>query len=133
MASSSKSSPWTSLSVPFSTTFSIGGVSFHPAPTGVRVAHAEGYAASFIPAPDPQLSVIAPVYAVSVAQVCTHDSAFVSSEQKLNLLARFARSFLSVAAEFKRVSIRTLEEPSQLRLGLFTLRRCLYVISLSAR
>jgi hypothetical protein len=41
-----------------STTFNIGGVSFHPAPTGVRVAYAEGYAASFIPAPDPQLSVV---------------------------------------------------------------------------
>jgi len=41
-----------------STTFNIGGVSFHPAPTGVRVVYAEGYAAFFIPAPDPQLSVI---------------------------------------------------------------------------
>ena len=29
-----------------------------PAPTGVRVVYAEGYAAFFIPAPDPQLSVI---------------------------------------------------------------------------
>jgi hypothetical protein len=48
------------LKTPFSTTFTIGGVSFHPAPTGVRVVYAEGYAASFIPAPDPQLSVIAP-------------------------------------------------------------------------
>src|SRR5208282_498623 len=47
-----------SLPVPFSTTFNIGGVSFHPAPTGVRVLYAEGYAAFFIPAPDPQLSVI---------------------------------------------------------------------------
>jgi hypothetical protein len=43
----------------FPITFSIGGVSFHPAPTGVRVVYAEGHAASFIPAPDPQLSVIA--------------------------------------------------------------------------
>jgi len=31
-----------------STTFNIGGVSFHPAPTGVRVVYAEGYAAFFI-------------------------------------------------------------------------------------
>src|SRR5208282_3304571 len=31
----------------------------HPAPTGVCVAHAEGYAAFFMPASDPQLLVIA--------------------------------------------------------------------------
>ncbi|HUY26218.1 MAG TPA: hypothetical protein VMV27_02255, partial [Candidatus Binataceae bacterium] len=34
---------------PLSITFSIGGVSFHPAPTGVRVVYAEGYAAFFMP------------------------------------------------------------------------------------
>lgn len=50
-----------SLRAPFSTTVSIGGASFHPAPTGVRVVYAQGYAAFFMPAPDPQLSAIAPV------------------------------------------------------------------------
>jgi hypothetical protein len=35
------------------------GVSFHPAPTGFCVLYAERYAAFLIPAPDPQLSVIA--------------------------------------------------------------------------
>src|SRR5260370_10543549 len=58
ISSSSKSCSPASLPAPLSTTFNIGGVSFHPAPTGVRVAYAEGYAAFFIAAPDPQLSVI---------------------------------------------------------------------------
>src|SRR6266436_1134922 len=61
ISSSSKSCSPASLPAPLSTTFNIGGVSFHPAPTGVRVAYAEGYAAFFIAAPDPQLSVITPV------------------------------------------------------------------------
>src|SRR6266436_5170548 len=58
ISSSSKSCSPASFPAPLSTTFNIGGVSFHPAPTGVRVAYAEGYAAFFIAAPDPQLSVI---------------------------------------------------------------------------
>src|SRR5260370_25820685 len=58
ISSSSKSCSPASLPAPLSTTFNIGGVSFHPAPTGVRVAYAQGYAAFFIAAPDPQLSAI---------------------------------------------------------------------------
>jgi hypothetical protein len=46
---------------PFSTTVSIGRVSSHSASTEVRVVYAEGYAAFFIPALDPQLSVILPL------------------------------------------------------------------------
>src|SRR6266436_4071565 len=60
ISSSSKSCSPASLPAPLSTTFNIGGVSFHPASTGVRVAYAEGYAAFFIAAPDPQLSVVTP-------------------------------------------------------------------------
>src|ERR1019366_10009658 len=36
------SSPLSSPAGVLSTTFNIGGVSFHPAPTGVRVVYAEG-------------------------------------------------------------------------------------------
>jgi len=56
---SPKSSSPASLSSRFSTTFSTGGVSLptRPLPGGC-VAHAEGYAAFFMSASDPQLSVI---------------------------------------------------------------------------
>src|ERR1035437_7738685 len=61
ISSSANSSPLSSPAGVLSTTFNIGSVSFHRALTGVRVVYAEGYAAFFIPAPDPQLSVITQV------------------------------------------------------------------------